>query len=329
MRIIDNKEYLEFPYHFFCEKHPRFIGKNLLHDLVNNEISPSSLTNDDEILQAFRGFRIYTDLEKVRLYEISNAYAYEVALRTQRVKDLFYSSLEASSFEARQSDEIWIDIKEALKFENARYHNGKSRSKGLLWRSIPETTLPEVRVPSNKTDYLPINLNMYLPEKELKELLLAYVTKLEQMRARKPVNDKREQFYSNLMSNVKLIRNKKNIHSVCYPFIEKIKRPDTNTLKLTECFFAYDMIEFGFNPKSIATALENARAYMLFNTNRNLHGNDGELFSIADAEGMIAGIDTKTIKSWHKDISALVENGLYKDLISSSNPDILSTEGYL
>jgi len=329
MNNSETEEYQNFPYHYFCDKHPRFTGKNLIYSLVQSETSLSNLNNHDENLQAFRKSSIYTDLEKVRLYEISNAYAYEIALRTQRVKDLFYSSLQASSFETRQSDEIWIDIKEALKFENTRYSNSKSRSKGVFWSCIPETTLPEVRVPSNETDYLPINLNMYLPEKELKKLLLAYVTKLEQMRNRKPVNAKREQLYSNLISNVKLIKNTKNMQSICHQFIKKLNRPDTNTLKITECFFAYDMIEFGFNPKNIATALESARAHMLFNVNRDLHGNDGTAFSIDDSVSMITDIDPKTIRGWHKEISALVENGLYKDLISSSNPDLLSTEGYL
>lgn len=329
MNNSETEEYKNFPYHYFCDKHPRFTGKNLIYSLVKSGTSLSDLKNHDENLQAFRKSSIYTDLEKVHPYEISNAYAYEIALRTQRVKDLFNSSLQASSFEIRQSDEIWIDIEEALKFENTRYTNSKSQSKGLFWNCIPETTLPEVRVPSNETDYLPINLNMYLPENELKKLLLAYVTKLEQMRDRKPVNAKREKLYSNLISNVKLIRSMKNMHSICHQFIKKLNRPDTNTLKLTECFFAYDMIEFDFKPKSIATALESARAHMLFNANRDLRGNDGEAFSIDDSVGMITNIDPKIIRRWHKDISALVENGLYKDIISSSNPDLLSSEGYL
>ena len=325
-----NEEYLEYPYHCFCEENPRFISKNLLHSLLSNEVSPYALENHDEILQAFRGFRIYTDLEAVQLYEVSNAYAYELALRTQRVKAMLHSATKDSSFIAHQSDEIWIDIKEALVFEHTRYNDNVSWSNDPWWNTTPRKTLPAIKVPSSKTDYLPINLNMYLPENELRELLKAYVSNLKQMRETKPIKDNEDNLYSKLASTVKLIRGKNKMPVGWHHFIDKIKKPNTKTLKLAECFFAYDMLELGFETENIASALENHRAMILAKLNFELIGKDEEVFTIEDAKLMLADIDpAKTITKWHKEISHLAKSGQYKNIVSSSNPGLLSTENYL
>lgn len=329
MNSILNEECLKYPYHCFCEENPRFISKHLIRSLLRDEIAPSELTNNDEILQAFRGFRIYTDLETVQLYEVSNAYAYEVALRTQRVKEVLYASTKGSSFVAHQSDEIWIDIKEALTFEHTRYDDNISWSDDPWWSSTPKKALPEVKVPSSKTDYLPINLNMYLPQNELAELLKGYIDNLETMREGKYTEDGNDNLNSKLTTSIKLIRSAKNIIKHYHQFIGKIEKPNTKILKLVECFFAYDMMELGFEPEHIARVIEHHRAIILIKLNSELIGEDKEVFTIEDAEQMVANVDTKTIIKWHDEIYNLVKNGQYKNIVSSSSPSLLSTEGYL
>lgn len=330
LNSIANEECLKYPYHCFCEESPRFISSHLIHSLFRDEVNPSNLKNDDEILQAFRGFRIYTDLETVQLYELSNAYAYEVALRTPRVKEMLHLSIQGSSFINQISDEIWIDIKEALTFEHTRYDDNVSWSDDPWWSSVPKKTLPDVRVPSSVTDYLPINLNMYLPKNELRELLKAYIDNLEKMREKKPSKDKEDNLYNKLASSIKLIRTENNILGRCHQFIGKIEKPNTKILKLAEYFFAYDMMKLGFEPENIARAIERHRAIILVSLNSELTGQDKEVFTIEDAEQMVANVDpAKTIIKWHEEIYNLAISGQYKNIVSSCSPSLLSTDDYL
>lgn len=329
MNFTLNEGCLKYPYHCFCEKNPRFISRYLIHSLLRDEVAPSELTNNDEALEAFRGFRIYTDLETVHLYEVSNAYAYEVALRTQRVKEILHASTKGSSFVAHQSDEIWMNIKETLTFEHTRYDDKVSWSDDPWWSSTPKKVLPEVKVPSHKTDYLPVNLNMHLPKNELVALLKGHIDNLKKMRERKHTKGGNDDLNSKLTTSIKLICSKKNMMKRCHQFISKIKKPNTKILKLAECFFAYDMMELGFEPEHIARVIEHHRAIILVKLNSELTGQDKEVFTIEDAEQMVANVDAKTIVKWHDEIYSLVKSGRYKNIVSSSSPSLLSTDDYL
>ena len=323
MNSMQSEHCLKFPYHCFCKRNPRFISENLLYGLLDNEEIPSNLKNQGEILQAFRKFRLYTDLESIHLYELSNAYAYETALRTERVKDMFQDALRGSTFVVLQSDEVWIDIEEALKFENHRYDDNIAWSKKVWWSTSPQKTLPEIKVPPEETDYLPISLNMYLPENELKKLLLAYIENLEVMRAKKALKKDDTEIYRKVVtSNIKMIHTKNTMINEFHKLIGKIKKPDAKTLKLAEYFFTYDMMEFGFSPEDIAQAIKNHRLKLLITLN-------GEGLK-EELEEMLAFVDpAKTIIKWHQEIQTFIKDEGYKRFISPNTPGLLSADGYI
>ncbi len=278
----------------------------------------------------YRKLHIYTNLEEVQSYELSNAYAYEIALRTPTVKDGLRSiQKQGSTHLPSFTEKTWLDAKEVLLFENIRCNDKAQHQFNSVETLLAKRTFPEIKVPSDKTEYYPIHLNMFLPENELKSLLKEYINNIEKMKfKRKHLSKTMQTLFGVLKTSSKLMRKKSNVPSVHHSVMENIEKPNTMNLKFAETFFAYDMIELGFNPHDIAQAIERYRLQILIGLNHTLLKSKN--VPLSDLKNMLAVVEAKkTALKWHEYIQNFITEDQYKYIISPIETSLLSTDGYL
>ena len=332
----NHNDLLEKPYHYYYEHTPRFTSKDTFHSLFQNMGKPLSATDEKDALQIFRSLRFYSDLERVKRYEISNAYAYEAALRTTAVKEMLVKALNhplRNIDEILFHDQYWLDVYQVLKFESARYLDTgrikiKKKFQGTREEELsPKKTLPVLHVPSDMTEYVPVQLNMFLPEKELIGLLEGYIEKLKEKRSQMPHLKNTGMLTSQYVSNVKLMRNKNNIVKDFQNIRDKVEKPDSISLKLSEMYFAYDMVELGFDRISIAESIQSHRISLLYRLNKDYEKKYHE-----DIQGVIEEIvgkvdPNKTIDKWHTEIKKIIVGQRYKKFLAPETLD-LCMDGY-
>ena len=327
---MQNKSKQKYSLHHYCDNSPRYISNDVCIAIWDHLSKQRIQKKVDGALHIYRKLHLYTDLEKIQSYELSNAYAYEIALRTPTVKDGLRSIQEQSNTQLSSfTEKTWLDAKEVLLFENIRCNDKAQRQFNNVETLLAKRTLPEIRVPSDKTEYYPIHLNMFLPKNELKTLLEEYVHNIEKMKfKRKHLSETMHTLFGELKASSKLMRKKANVPQVQHSVMENIEKPNTMNLKFAETLFSYDMIELGFNPHDIAQAIERYRLQILIDLNHTLLKTKN--VPLSDLKNMLAVVEAKkTALKWHKDIQNFITEDQYKYIISPKETNLLSTDGYL
>lgn len=189
----------------FSQNSPRYLSteQRTKYFRKESEWKIDRIGNFDCLLY-YRDMSIYTDLEEIQDYEISNTYAYELALRTASFNDefLIYLTKDKREKDARSltgysdgfKERFLIDPKECMDFEYDLEFK-ETRKDSLIRRSNeqdmlvrPEFSRPQLCTPNSENmSKISVTLSLALSEQELVALIKTYKNKYEIFKQRRPL----------------------------------------------------------------------------------------------------------------------------------------------
>ena len=294
--------------------------------------TPATDSTDNlyEINVETRMHPIYTEIENFSKYELSNAIAYEMALRNEKVKEIlnhaesnFRFSQQLSTNKGIAKTKYCLSVDDVLHFEatgNVRRlpeENNRFNIKSIT----PSYSRPilDSSLCGRSSSMLPLQINFGVEEaqvhalfEELTEQYLKYLKNQESFNEISHIENDLLKSQPKILSTVSRVE-KIDKEAALLLLKGTVKVPgNLLEVSIANMFFAYDMKKnFNISYTLIADTIKLYHIYLLEKNNQGI--SQDKLDIIASRPD-----PSKTVKPWIEDMSAFIENCKYKQLISFS-----------
>lgn len=306
-------------------QHPRYFNYRNKRNIINQFQVVSSFLTSEECLE-LRKSELYTSIEKFKVYERSNALAYELAIRNKRVKQILEEneqrlrepSVHESKYQEEAKEQFYIDIEETLNYEiQWKVKRLDVENNTLNINSItPEYSRPQLITSSaDNSSLFQMKLNMSISKEEVLSFFRELSSRYEVYQENKNRFWGNEEFINSILhSKFKLtstVGKVKRKNKEAATLLVKLALPqEIKSIAYANMLFAYDM-RIGYNMKfvRIAEILHEYNAHLIKEYNPNLSNSFYTMLAATpDA--------TKYIPKVIKQVSDLVNNCTYKQLIT-------------
>jgi len=318
--------------------HPRYMNNNKRADFqramftqdvvfpirLRDELATDSTDNLYEINVETRMHAIYTEIENFSTYELSNAIAYEMALRNVKVKEILNDAVNSNSnIKDIGRTDYCVPIDDVLHFEatgeirRSQEDNNRFNIKSI----IPKYSRPILNpnLCSDGASMLPLQINFGVEESQIHALFdellnqySKYVKRNEDFwEVTNTENDllKSQPKFLSTVSRVEKI----DKEAALLLLTGKVKVPkNLLEISIANMFFAYDMRKrFNISYTLIADTIKLYHIHLLKENNQGI--SQDKLDIIASRPD-----PSKTVKPWVESMSRFIEDCKYKQLISFS-----------
>ncbi len=326
--------------------HPRYIHKirkadfqQAMHtkDVIINRFGDKpvkdSTDNLYEINVETRMHAIYTEIENFSKYELSNAIAYEMALRNVKVKEILDHAESNSKYPPRLNTnrdtkdiarkEYCLSIDDVLYFEAiGKVRRSQEENNAFNIKSIAPRYSRPILNPSSCTEatsMLPLQINFGVEESQVHALFDELAKQYSKyLKGHEDFWEVTNIGNDLLKSQPKILSTASRVEKIdkeaaLLLLKEKVKVPNKLLeISIANMFFAYDMRKkFNASYTLIADTIKLYHIHLLQESNPEI--NQGKLDIIASRPD-----PSKTVKPWVESMSKFIEDCKYKQLISFS-----------
>lgn len=299
------------------------------------EEKPAIYSTDNlyEINVETRMHPIYTEIENFSKFELSNAIAYEMALRNEKVKEILNHAESNSKYPQRLNTNkdikdiaktaYCLSIDDVLHFEaTGNVRRSQEENNAFNIRSITPAYSRPILNPSlctEATSMLPLQINFGVEESqvhalfdELSKQYSKYLKRHEHFWEVNNIDNDLLKSQPKILSTVSRVE-KIDKEAALLLLNGTVKVP-SNLLEISiaNMLFAYDMKKsFNISYKLIADTIKLYHIHLLTENNQGI--SQDKLDIIASRPD-----PSKTVKSWVENMSSFIDDCKYKQLISFS-----------